>query len=223
MPRSTTTEQTLPAVVLAAGQSERFGEANKLLMPINARPLLTYPVEACCQARWVHPVLVALGHEADRVKAALKAHADPNDLSIQVNMSWQDGLSTTMQTAIHALPDNASGVLIVPGDMPLITPQLIDRVAETGLGTDRISFPTLNHRKGHPTAIPRRYFRQLLQTRGDIGAREIVREHWAETCRLELDLDEAHTQLDVDTDADRERVRLSAVAPSRIRLDNEPR
>lgn len=194
----------MPAVVLAAGNSRRFGEANKLLMPLNGRPLLAYPVEACCQARSVRPVLVVLGHEADRVEAALQAHTNFHDLSIRVNGRWEDGLSTTLQTAIAALPENASGVVIVPGDMPLIPPALIDRVAETGYRTDRLCFPTLNGRKGHPTAIPRRYFQQLLKTRGDVGAREIVREHWAETCRLELDSAESHTQLDVDTDADRE-------------------
>lgn len=203
MPRFIT-EQALPAVVLAAGNSRRFGDANKLLMPLNGHPLLTYSVEACCQARLVQPVLVVLGHEADRVQAALKAHKNFTDLSIRVNERWEDGLSTTLRTAIVALPETASGVVIVPGDMPLIPSELIDRVAETALRTDRLCFPTLNGRKGHPTAIPRRYFQQLLQTRGDVGAREVVREHWAETCRLELDSAESHTQLDVDTDADRE-------------------
>lgn len=222
MPRFIT-ERALPAVVLAAGNSRRFGEANKLLMPLNGYPLLAYPVDACWQARSAQPVLVVLGHEADRVEAALNAHPDSGDLSIRVNERWDEGLSTTLRTALAALPEDAAGALIVPGDMPLITPELIDRVAETGLRTDRICFPTLNDRKGHPTAIPRRYFQQLLQTRGDVGAREIVRAHWAEACRLELDADEGPTQRDVDTDADREEVSSLAVAPSRFRLDNEPR
>jgi len=199
MPRSTSTDGRLPAVVLAAGESRRFTDSNKLLINIEGRPLLLLPVEACCHAYHVDAVFVVLGHDVERVHHALNRYVDDPPVTVLINEHWNEGLSTSLQTAIEALPEDTPGVLIVPGDMPFMTSELIDRVAETMLRTDRICFPTLDDRKGHPTAIPRRYFQQLLEVEGDTGAREIVRDHWAEAVILPLNPGEFSTQTDVDT------------------------
>lgn len=185
--------------------------------------MLARVVDACRQARFVDPVVAVLGHEAERVEAVLTETTNLADLAIRINERWQVGLSTSLHTAISALPEDTPGALIVPGDMPFMTPELIDRVAEMALRTARICFPVVDDRKGHPTAIPRGYFPRLLQVEGDVGAREIVREHWAETGRLPLSAEEAHTQVDVDTEGHGRRIDPSSVAPSQIRLDNEPR
>ncbi len=55
------------AVVLAAGQSRRMGERNKLLEPVQGTPMLARVVDAVL-ATTVRPVVVVTGHEQDRVR-----------------------------------------------------------------------------------------------------------------------------------------------------------
>lgn len=202
MPPSINTATRLPAVVLAAGRSQRYGNDNKLLTPLNGRPLVAHAIRACQRARFVDPVMVVLGHEAERVQAALDEPIDDADVQVLINARWRDGLSTSIHTAIDALPDSARGVLFVPGDMPLMTSAVIDRVAETSLRTDRICFPTVDDRKAHPTAIPRRYFQQLSEVKGDTGARDLIRDPRQEAEALPLPEDERRTQCDVDSNQD---------------------
>ena len=58
------------ALVLAAGQSRRMGQANKLLALVDGRPMVSHMVDAMLASR-AAPVIVVTGHEADRVRAAL--------------------------------------------------------------------------------------------------------------------------------------------------------
>jgi molybdenum cofactor cytidylyltransferase len=60
----------IAALVLAAGQSRRMGQANKLLAPIDGRAMVAHAVDAMLTSR-AGPVIVVTGHEADAVRAAL--------------------------------------------------------------------------------------------------------------------------------------------------------
>ena len=172
---------------------------NKLLAPIGERPLLAHVMSACLDARCLSHVYVVLGHDAERVNAVLNENINANGMTVLINDRWPDGLSTSLHAALEALPEDAPGVLIVPGDMPFMTFELIDGVAETSLRTDRICFPTLDDRKGHPTAIPRRYFHQLLQVHGDVGARELIQSNWKHAEKLPVTGTDAQTQTDIDS------------------------
>lgn len=192
----------MPAVVLAAGGSRRFSNGNKLLAAIDERPILVHVVEACRNADRIAHVYVVLGHEADNVHSALQDIVTDPNVTVLINERWDEGLSTSLHTALNALDEDAPGVLIVPGDMPFMTSELIDRVADTTLRTNKISFPTLNDRKGHPTAFPRKYFEQLRQVDGDVGAREIVQSNWDRVETIPLEGTDAKTQIDIDTEDD---------------------
>lgn len=159
-------------------------------------------VGACRHADRIADVYIVLGHEADNVYSALQDIVDDPNVTVLVNERWDEGLSTSLHTAIEALPEDAPGVLFLPGDMPFMTSALIDRVAETSLRTDRICFPTLDDRKGHPTAIPRRYFQQILQVNGDVGARELIQSNWNRAEKIPLVDIDGQTQTDIDSEDD---------------------
>ncbi len=62
------------AILLAAGASRRMGDVNKLLLPVDGVPMVARVAAAIGEAGL--PMLVVLGWEADRVRAAL-AHPPP--------------------------------------------------------------------------------------------------------------------------------------------------
>ena len=63
------TRPSVAAVVLAAGASTRMGR-NKLLLEVDGETLVARAARIAAEAG-LDPVLVVLGHEADRVAAAL--------------------------------------------------------------------------------------------------------------------------------------------------------
>ncbi len=60
----------IAAIVLAAGQSTRMGEQNKLLLPIGGTTLIARTVDTVLASQAAQAIVV-LGHQAERVRAAL--------------------------------------------------------------------------------------------------------------------------------------------------------
>ncbi len=109
------------AVVLAAGAATRFG-SNKLLAPMNGRPLLQHALDAVAAAG-VDDVVVVLGTEADAVEAAIAWRGERR----VVNERPQDGLSSSLRIGLDAAVEvpGAEAALVVLGDQPQLRPGVV--------------------------------------------------------------------------------------------------
>jgi molybdenum cofactor cytidylyltransferase len=184
------------ALVLAAGQSRRMGQQNKLLAEVDGRPMITHVVDAMLASR-AAPVIVVTGHEAERVRAALGQRS----VQLAHNPDYEQGLSTSLRVGLAALPEDVEGVLIGLGDMPRIRPEQIDRlIAAFSPSENRaIIVPTVRGKRGNPVLFARRFVPEMLQICGDVGARHLIGEHADEVVEIEMDDDAA--LLDIDTPA----------------------
>jgi molybdenum cofactor cytidylyltransferase len=92
-------------------------------------------------------------------------------------------------------PDSA---LIMLGDQPLITAQIIDTLIQTWQETGRrIVAPLYEGRRGNPTLFAASLFPELLEVTGDEGGRRVVERHLQELATVELG--DAVANYDVDT------------------------
>ena len=181
------------AIVLAAGKSSRMGETNKLLAKINEKPLVRISVESVLNSK-VDSVTVVTGHMAEDISKTLSGL----NINILKNESYKAGLSTSLAMGIQSLPTDVDAVLIVLADMPFIETHLIDKILDAynpALG-DFIIVPTAEGKRGNPVLWSRRYFDELCQIEGDIGARALIESNSESV--LEVELGES-ARLDVDT------------------------
>ncbi len=118
----------LSIVVLAAGQGKRMhSDLPKVLQPLAGRPLLAHVLDA---ARALEPasIHVVHGHGAERVRAAFP----------DADLDWclQAEQLGTGHAVAQAMPNVPSGntVLILCGDVPLIQPETLARVAAAADG-----------------------------------------------------------------------------------------
>src|ERR1700727_1830987 len=100
----------ITAIVLAAGQSSRFGR-NKLTEMVAGRPVIRHAVEAAL-ASGATPVIVVTGNEAAKIHAAL----DGLPVIFENNPDYSDGLSTSLIRGLNAVPDGSAGALVMLGD-----------------------------------------------------------------------------------------------------------
>jgi molybdenum cofactor cytidylyltransferase len=182
------------ALVLAAGQSRRMGQANKLLAPVDGRPMVAHAVDAMLASR-ADPVIVVTGHEAADVRAALGERA----VVWAHNPDYAAGLSGSLAAGLAALPADAEGVVIGLGDMSRITAAQIDRLiaAFNPLEGRAICVPTVRGKRGNPVLFATRFVPEMRTIGGDVGARHLLGEHAEEVIEIELDDDAA--LLDIDT------------------------
>jgi molybdenum cofactor cytidylyltransferase len=181
-------------VLLAAGQSTRMGRANKLLAEIDGKAMVLHAVDAMLGSK-VDQVILVTGHEADQVREAL----GDRRLTIVHNPDYAEGLSTSLRTALDALPDDAGGFLVGLGDMPRLRSADLDRLiaAFNPLEGRSICVPVVNGKRGNPVLFSTEYVKEMREIEGDVGARHLIGLHAEHVCEIEMD-DEA-SLIDVDT------------------------
>ena len=184
----------IAAVVLAAGVSKRMGAANKLLTPADGKPLVTWAVDAALASR-ADPVVVVTGHQEQAVRNVLR----DRPLTFVHNADFAGGLSTSLRAGIGALAGHVAGALVCLADMPRVTAAHMDRLIDA-FDAAAIAVPVFDGRRGNPVLLPRRFFAEVMDIEGDVGARGLIARH-ADNLRP-VAMDDGGVLFDMDTAAD---------------------
>ncbi len=182
------------ALVLAAGQSRRMGAINKLLAEVDGVPMVVRAVDAAL-ASGADPVVVVTGHEPERVRATLSGR----DVVFAHNPDYAHGLSTSVGVGVAALPPKRDGVVVCLGDMPRVTAAHIDRLIATfdPLEGRAICVPTWHGKRGNPALFARRFFAEMEELKGDVGAKHLIGEY--EDLVVEIAIDDDGVMIDIDS------------------------
>lgn len=174
------------AIVLAAGEGRRFG-GNKLTIPIGGEPVITRVLKALTSIDRV----VIVGAYAEELMQYLR-----NEVVIY-NPNYREGISTSIKLGLRFFQDY-DAVLIVLGDMPLIARETISKIINAYHEGCTAVIPTYKGLRGNPVLIHRSLFNELTRLKGDVGARELLRDR-ADVCYVECG---PEVIMDIDTPDD---------------------
>lgn len=163
-------QETIAGIVLAAGGSTRMGQP-KLLLDVHGEPLIRHVVRLAENSKLM-PLIVVTGAHSTEIQSVL------TDFSVEIiyNPDWQKGQSTSVKAGIRALPPGADGVVILLGDQPGITKEVIQELIETHASiqpTPAIIIPEYQGKRGNPVLFDRCVFQAMSTLSGDAGARQI--------------------------------------------------
>lgn len=160
-------------ILLAAGRSERFGESNKLLTPIDGTPIVRRAVQPLLEAD-ISDVVVVVGHDANRIERSL---ADIPVTCIR-NPEYRTGQASSVRVGIEHVYTRADAAVIALGDMPCVSAESIDRLIRAYRdGNGDVLVAAYEGVRGNPVLFDEKWFDDLRRLDGDVGAREIVRRH----------------------------------------------
>jgi molybdenum cofactor cytidylyltransferase len=153
-------------LLLAAGSGSRFG-SDKL------RHALPHGVPIAVQAlrhlkASVPEVIVVVRPGGETLFEGENVVVCPNA---------DEGMGASLACAAHAAAQShpgADGYVIALGDMPFVRPATIAAVREALAAGAPLAAPYWRARRGHPVALSKIYFADLLALRGDEGARKLL-------------------------------------------------
>jgi bifunctional UDP-N-acetylglucosamine pyrophosphorylase/glucosamine-1-phosphate N-acetyltransferase len=152
----------LCAIVMAAGQATRMhSDLVKILHPLNGLPMVSHVLELCRQLG-VKRTLVVIGYQAGRVREALAPLASGVEFVVQAE---QRGTAHAVLQAESVLQGFEGDVLVLSGDVPLLTDALVERLVATHLKT-RVHATLVTTRLANPQG----YGRILRDRRGAFRA-----------------------------------------------------
>ena len=160
-------------LVLASGRGERFlasgGSGSKLQAVLGGESVL------------------------ERTLAAVRA----SGLCWHLEDAGHPGMGDSIAAAVSATRD-ASGWLILPGDLPLVRPETLRCVAAE-LARHAVVMPLYRGQRGHPVGFSAACRDGLLALRGPQGAAAVVEAQAALEAVGKLELDDPGIVTDIDT------------------------
>jgi molybdenum cofactor cytidylyltransferase len=190
---------SIAALIIAAGSSSRLGQPKQLLVFAGETLLqraIRLPLEAGAK-----PVFVVLGAHREQIEPRVDFHGT----KIVFNGNWQEGMASSIRIGIQALkaeaPD-AGGVLLMICDQPAVTAEHLGRMlAVFRRNPTNAVASEYAGKRGIPVIFPSHAFSELLELRGDQGARGLLSD--PERTVIELRLENGDIDIESPEDLSR--------------------
>ena len=189
----------ISAIILAAGESRRMGVQNKLLLQIDSEVLIRKFVKSVSNSL-VDAVLVVVGFEAEKIKAVLHDQV----VKFVENPSYEEGMTTSIQSGVKASSNESTGLMICLADMPFAETSDLNLLIQAfndyrSTESSLIIVPVFQGKRGNPVLFSEVFRDKILTHKGE-GCREIVRQfpHYVKEVSMEND----NLLRDIDTPED---------------------
>jgi molybdenum cofactor cytidylyltransferase len=184
---------SLSAVLLAAGESRRMGSINKLTLPIDGKPLLRRTAETLARADLVELVVV-VGHEQEVARELLQGIP----ARIVYNEDFREGQMTSVFHGLAALQQPCAGVMICLSDQALLDVEDI-RTIVNGFAScpTSIMVPVYKGQRGNPVVLDYAHRETILADRKNLGCKRLIEKNPELVTVLEMPND--HVLMDLDT------------------------
>lgn len=187
-------------IILAAGASSRLGRPKQLL-PYKGKTLLQHAVHTAAVAT-AKPIIVVLGAVAETVQEEIAE----KKVYVVKNSGWQEGMASSIRCGINELAKispAAEGVILMVCDQPFVSVSILNSLLAAHRKTGKpVVACGYAETFGPPVFFHRSFFKELLQLKGDIGARAVVGQH-ADAVEV---IPFAEGTFDVDTERDFEQL-----------------
>ncbi|MFW6052903.1 MAG: sugar phosphate nucleotidyltransferase [Desulfosalsimonas sp.] len=125
-------EDRIAVIILAAGKGTRMkSQRAKVLHSVAGRPMILYVIDAAVHIAGGN-VVVVIGTQAEEVRALVSDYADV-EFAVQES---QLGTGHAAMCAFPALAEHVDHVVVLCGDVPLITPETLDRLVQSHISSN---------------------------------------------------------------------------------------
>jgi molybdenum cofactor cytidylyltransferase len=177
-----------------------MGQPKQLLMH-HGKTLLQHSLEVAGASR-AGAVVLVLGANAGRIQPEINLV----NVSVVVNAGWEEGMASSIRTGIKAFVEMnplAEGLILMVCDQPYVSATLLNELLATHYNTGKpIVTSGYAGTVGPPTFFHRSIFPELLQLKGDAGARSVLNKHLDEVEIVSF----PQGRLDIDTEEDYQRL-----------------
>ncbi|MEM6801505.1 MAG: nucleotidyltransferase family protein [Bacteroidota bacterium] len=191
----------ISAILLAAGESSRLGRAKQLL-DLKGKSLLEISIERLLETG-IHKIQLVLGARFEQISAHV-LETFP-EINILYNAHWETGMAGSLKIGLQNLREDCEGAFVSLSDQPLIPKTHFLEMKEAFLHSGKLISSFYNHKAGVPVIIPAKYFSELANHKGEVGARYLIRKYADESIRIPCPM----AAFDIDTEEDYQKLLTS--------------
>ncbi len=170
----------ISGIITASGLSKRFG-SDKLFYKINGKYIISYVIENVNNSNLNEKVIVINNY--NKYKNII-----PENFKIIINNDYLNGMSSSIINGIKNISINSEAAMIIPGDMPLVNNNIINKLIEY-FNKNNYGIAGLldNNIIKSPVIFSRKYFNELLKLSGDRGGKIVIEKHLNDFSGIKID------------------------------------
>ena len=188
-------------IILAAGASTRLGKPKQLL-EYHGKTLLNHSVNEAIKAK-ADGVVVMLGKNADLFKNEI----DEEKVDVVINKDWEEGMASSVRLGLDTLLSRKpyiDAVIFMVCDQPHISSSILnDLITTQQKTTKQIVTCDYGGSIGPPALFHKKYFHELMELKGDVGARNIIQQNMNDVVTILF----PEGKIDIDTKEDYEALK----------------
>ena len=164
----------ITAILLAAGQSKRLVNQNKLIKNYKRKPLINHVVQSIIKSK-IEKLIIVLGFEYLKVKKKVNKN---KKIQFVINHNYKKGISSSIKCGLKKISNKNYGFIIVQADMPKISKNIFNKLhTEIKTNKKEIFVPIKNNKIGNPIGFKLSMINQLKKISGKRGAKSIIKRN----------------------------------------------
>ncbi len=169
----------------------------KQLLPYKGTTLLEHAVKLAVDAT-LNPIVVIVGANAGLMSKEIKDYP----ATIVINQAWEEGMASSLIIGLQKIMEiepAINTVIIMVCDQPYVTVKLLQDLIAKHIETGKsIIASNYKNNLGTPALFNANIFSELMQLKGDTGAKSILKNHPEWVAAIDFPMGE----IDIDTEDD---------------------
>jgi molybdenum cofactor cytidylyltransferase len=162
----------IKGILLAAGQSRRLKNENKLIKIFKDKPLIHHALNSVQNSK-IKKLIIVLGYQFKEVKKNIKKN---KKIIFVHNKNYKNGMSSSIKSGLKKISKKDKGFIILQSDMPFVKTSDINKIYNSLIRKKYLVHALkYKNRIGNPIGFDISILNKFKKIRGNVGAKYMVK------------------------------------------------
>ena len=162
----------IKGILLAAGQSKRLKNENKLIKIFKNKPLINHALNSVKNSK-IKKIIIILGYQFKHVKTKIKKN---KKIIFVHNKYYKNGMSSSIKAGLSKISKKDKGFIIFQSDMPFVKTSDINKIYNSIIRKKYLVHALkYKNRIGNPIGFDISILNKFKKIKGNIGAKYMVK------------------------------------------------
>ena len=183
----------IKGILLAAGQSRRLKNENKLIKLFKDKPLIHHALNSVQNSK-IKKLIIVLGYQFKEVKKNIKKN---KKIIFVHNKNYKNGMSSSIKSGLKKISKKDKGFIILQSDMPFVKTSDINKIYNSMIRKKYLVHALkYKNRIGNPIGFDISILNKFKKIRGNVGAKYMVKRLHKSTNFIKVSSDKVFKDLD---------------------------
>ena len=187
----------ITGILLAAGQSKRLKNENKLLKKFKNKPLIHHVLKSVQKSK-IKKIIIVLGHQFKETKKIIKNN---KKFIFVINKKYKQGVSSSIKKGLEKINKQDKGFIILQSDMPFVKTSDINKIYNSIIRKKYLVHALkYKNRIGNPIGFDISILKKFKKIEGNIGAKYMVKRLQKSTNYIKVSTEKVFKDFDKASD-----------------------